>query len=175
MRRMVIAASVLLGLTGGALAADTQVGQIVIHDPWARASLGASGTSAAYMIIEVTGDQPDQLIGAASPIAKHAQLHAEVMDNGIAKMRPVDAVEVAPGTPTVLAPGGLHIMLMGVQGKLVEGQTMPLELTFETAGKVELEVPIRGMTGGMSPGMDHGQPGDHGQHDHGEPGKMMTN
>jgi periplasmic copper chaperone A len=169
MRRMVLAASVLLGLTGSALAADTQVGQIVIHDPWARASLGARGTSAAYMTIEVTGDHADRLIGAASRVAKHAQLHAEVMDNGVAKMRPVDAVEVAPGTPTVLAPGGLHIMLMGVQGKLVEGQTMPLELTFETAGKVDLEIPIRGMTGGMGAGMDHGQ------HDHGEPGKMMTN
>ncbi len=169
MRRIVIAAAVLLGLTAGALAADIQVGQIMIHDPWARASLGASATSAAYMTIEVTGDRPDRLIGAASPIAKHAQLHAEVMDNGVAKMRPVDAVEVAPGTPTVLAPGGLHIMLMGVQGKLIEGQTLPLELTFETAGKIELEVPIRSMTGGMGPGMDHGQ------HGHGEPGRMMTN
>ncbi len=168
MRRVMIVLLTLLGLTAGALAAETKVGEVVIHDPWARASLGASGTSAAYMTIEVTGDHPDRLIGAASPIAKHAQLHAEVMDNGIARMRPVEAVEVAPGTPTVLAPGGLHIMLMGVQGKLVAGQTMPLELTFETAGKIELEVPIKGMTGGMDPAMDHGQ---HGQD---QPDKMTN-
>ncbi len=173
MRRILIVPLLFLGLTAGALAAETKVGEVVIHDPWVRASLGASGTSAAYMTIEVTGDRPDRLIGAASPLARHAQLHAEVMDNGVAKMRPVDAVEVAPGTPTVLAPGGLHIMLMGIQGKLVAGQTMPLELTFETAGKVALEVPVKGMTGGMDHGMDPGM--DHGQHDHGEPGKMMTN
>jgi copper(I)-binding protein len=90
------------------------------------------------------------------------------MDAGIARMRPVEALEVAPGTPTVLAPGGLHIMLMGVERKLIEGQTLPLELTFETAGTVALEVPIRGLAAGMKPGMDHGQ------HGHGEPGKMMT-
>ncbi len=168
MRRILIVSWTFLGLTAGALATETKVGEVVIHDPWARASLGASGTSAAYMTIEVTGDHPDRLIGAASRVAKHAQLHAEVMDNGVAKMRRIEAVEIAPGTPTVLAPGGLHIMLMGVQGKLVEGQTMPLELTFATAGKIELEVPIKGMAGGMDPSMDHGQHGPE------QSGKTMT-
>ena len=166
---MLIVPLMLLTLTAAALAADTRVGQVVVHDPWARASLGAMRTSAAYMTIEVTGDRADRLIAAASPIAEHAQLHAEVMDQGMAKMRPVAAVEIAPGTPTVLAPGGLHLMLTGLRNKLVEGQTMPLELTFENAGKVALEAPIRGMAGGSDHGMDHGA---HGQ---GQPGKMMTN
>jgi periplasmic copper chaperone A len=173
MRSMLIVPLMLLSLTAAALAADTRVGQVVVHDPWARASLGAMRTSAAYMTIEVTGDRADRLIAAASPIAEHAQLHAEVMEQGIAKMRPVAAVEIAPGTPTVLAPGGLHLMLTGLRNKLVEGQTMPLELTFENAGKVELEVPVRGMAGGSDHGMDHGM--DHGAHGQGQPGKMMTN
>jgi copper(I)-binding protein len=160
MRRVLIVSLAVVGLAAGALAAETKAGDVVIHDPWARASLGATKTSAAYMTIEVTGDHPDRLLAASSPIAQHAQLHAEVMDKGVAKMRPVEAVEVAPGTPTVLAPGGLHIMLMGLRDKLVEGQTMPLELTFETAGKVEIQVPIRGMAGSVGHGMDHGQ---HGQ------------
>jgi hypothetical protein len=160
MRSMLIVPLMLLTLTAAALAADTRVGQVVVHDPWARASLGAMRTSAAYMTIEVTGDLADRLIAAASPIAEYAQLHAEVMEQGIAKMRPVAAVEIAPGTPTVLAPGGLHLMLTGLRNKLVEGQTMPLELTFENAGKVALEVPIRGMSGGSDHGMDHGA---HGQ------------
>jgi len=163
MRRLAITTLTLLGLAAGALGAETKVGEVVIRDPWVRASLGASGTSAAYMTIEVTGERPDRLLGAKSPLAEHAQLHAHVMDEGVARMRPVEAIEVAPGTPTVLAPGGLHIMLMGVQGKLAPGQTLPLELTFETAGKVELEVPVKGMAG-----MDHGQ---HGQDQSGK----MTN
>ncbi len=174
MRTILIVPLMLLGVTAGALADDTKVGEVVIHDPWVRASLGATRTSAAYMTIEVTGDHPDRLIAAASPVAEHAQLHAEVMDQGVAKMRPVAAVEVAPGTPTVLAPGGLHIMLMGVKSKLVEGRTMPLELTFETAGKVELKVPVRGMAGSMDHGPGHDQHGE-GQHGQGQPGKAMTN
>jgi copper(I)-binding protein len=169
MRGILFIAVALIGLTAGARAADTKAGGLVIHDPWVRASLGATRTSAAYMTIEVTGDHADRLIAASSPVAEHAQLHTQVIDNGVAKMRPVEAVEVAPGTPTVLAPGGLHIMLTGVRDKLVEGQTLPLELTFESAGEVELEVPVRGMAGGMDHGMDHGQ---HGQQ---PPGKTMTN
>jgi periplasmic copper chaperone A len=163
MRKLAIMTLTLLGLTAGALAAETKVGEVVINDPWVRASLGATGTSAAYMTIEVTGDHSDRLLGARSPLAEHAQLHAHVMDQGVARMRPVEAIEVAPGTPTVLAPGGLHIMLTGIQGKLTPGQTMPLELTFETAGKVELEVPVKGM-GGM----------DHGQHGQDQSGKMTN-
>ena len=154
----------LLGWAAAVLAAETRVGEVVIHDPWARASLGPTGSSAVYMTIEVTGDHPDRLLGAASPVAAHAQLHAHVMDQGVARMRPVEAIEVTPGAPTVLAPGGLHIMLMGVQAKLVEGQTMPLELTFEAAGKVQLELPVKGLASGM----DHGQ---HGRHQSGK----MTN
>jgi periplasmic copper chaperone A len=69
----------------------------------------------------------------------------------VARMRPVAAIEVAPGQPTVLEPGGLHIMLSGLGEKLVEGETLPLSLTFEDSGTIELEVPIRGV-GGMGHG-----------------------
>jgi copper(I)-binding protein len=65
-------------------------------------------------------------------------------------MRPLAAIEVAPGGPTVLEPGGPHVMLVGLGRKLAEGDTLPLSLTFEHAGTVELEVPIKGMGDGMS-------------------------
>jgi copper(I)-binding protein len=44
----------------------------------------------------------------------------------------------------VLDPGGLHIMLSGLRKKLVEGETIALSLRFETAGTVEIEVPVQG-------------------------------
>jgi copper(I)-binding protein len=133
------------------------VGEIAIHDACARASLGAMKTSAAYMTLEVIGDQGDRLIAAASPVAEAATLHAHLMDGGVARMRPLAAIEVAPGAPTVLAPGGLHIMLTGLHQRLVEGETLPLSLTFERAGTLEIEVPIRGMAG-MSHGHGERQP-----------------
>src|SRR5918996_1960349 len=159
LRRKVIAiTAAICGLAGLARAEPTAtVGTIAIHDAWARASLGQTGTSAVYMTLEASGEEGDRLIAAATPVATGAELHAHVMEGGVARMRPVAAIEIAPGEPTVLAPGGLHIMLTGLGEKLVEGNTLPLSLTFEHAGTMELEVPVRGVGAGMSHG-DHQRP-----------------
>jgi copper(I)-binding protein len=121
------------------------VGEVAIRDAWARASLGQMRSGAAYLTLEVTGDRAERLIAVASPIAENATLHTHVMDGDVARMRPLAAIEIAPGAPTVLAPGGLHIMLTGLERRLVEGETFPLSLTFERAGTVAIEVPIIGM------------------------------
>ena len=155
-----------IALAVAAPAADTaKVGDIAIDQPWARASLGNAPNSAAYMILQNTGTVPDRLIGGSTPVATQVQLHTHVMEGGVAKMRPVDAIEVAPGQPTVLEPGGAHVMLQGLTQKLEEGTTMPLTLVFEHAGKVMLEVPVEGIMAGRGPGhddsMDHGEHGSH--------------
>ncbi|NJO39025.1 MAG: copper chaperone PCu(A)C [Rhizobiales bacterium] len=155
MRSFLTIAAFLMSLTLPAMAADpgmAHVGAVMIHDGWARASLGSNPNSAAYMTLENHGDTVDRLIRVSSPAAETAGLHTHIMDGGIARMRPVEAIEVAPGEPTVLQPGGLHVMLMGLSGKLEEGGAMPITLTFENAGEVTLELPIRSATGGMKHG-----------------------
>ncbi|MBP2232607.1 copper(I)-binding protein [Azospirillum agricola] len=64
--------------------------------------------------------------------------------NGVMKMRPVDVIEVTPGSPTALQPGGLHIMLLGLKQPLVKGKAFPLTLTFEKAGPVTVQVDVQG-------------------------------
>ncbi|HZA66391.1 MAG TPA: copper chaperone PCu(A)C [Geminicoccaceae bacterium] len=147
-----MAAAVLLLALAGVVRAGpmASVGEVAVHDAWARASIGRMRTSAVYLTLEVTGEQVDRLIAAASPVAKTAGLHSHVMDGEVARMRPVAAIEIAPGAPTVLERGGLHIMLTGLKQPLVEGETVPLSLTFERAGTVEFEVPIKGMASSMS-------------------------
>jgi copper(I)-binding protein len=152
--RRALAAAAAIGILSGAVMAEptVTVGEGAVHDAWARASIGPMRTSAAYLTLEVTGEEVDRLIAAASPLAEAAGLHTHVMDGDVARMRPVAAIEIAPGAPTVLEPGGLHIMLTGLKQPLVEGDTAPLSLTFERAGTVEFEVPIKGMASGMSHG-----------------------
>jgi periplasmic copper chaperone A len=158
LRLVVLTTAAICGLAGLARAEPTEtVGKVAIYDAWARASLGRAGTSAVYMTLEAGGDRGDRLVAAASPVATSAELHTHLMEGGVAKMRPVEAIEIAPGESTVLEPGGLHIMLVGLDDKLVEGNTMPLSLTFEDSGTIELEVPIRGVGGGVS----HGAHGGH--------------
>jgi len=158
MKHALSATFLALALSTGALAGDAgmgQVGDIMIHQSWARASIGNAPNSAAYMTLMTHGDQADKLIGAATPVAETAELHNHLMEDGIAKMRSVDGVEVIPGEPATLEPGGFHVMLMGLKGKLEEGDVFPLTLTFEQAGEVTLEVPIKGLKDAMKHGGDH--------------------
>jgi periplasmic copper chaperone A len=146
-KRCGVAAIALLMVVAAVARAEPMatVGEMSVYDAWARASLGQTKTSAAYLTLEVSGDRIDRLIAAASPVAESAELHSHVMDGDVARMRPVTAIEIVPGTPTVLEPGGLHLMLTGLRRPLVEGETVPLSLTFENAGTIELEVPIKGI------------------------------
>jgi len=64
------------------------------------------------------------------------------MEGNVMKMRRVDAVEVPAGQTVAFAPGGLHVMLIGLKEPLITGKTFPLTLNFEQAGAVTLEVAV---------------------------------
>jgi hypothetical protein len=138
----------------GSATGSASAGPVRIEGAYVRASLGAAPNSAAYMTLGTTG-APDRLIAVSSPVAKSAGLHTQIMDrNNVMRMRPVDGIPVAPGETTLLKPGGLHVMLMGLTGPLKDGETIPLTLTFEKAGKVTFDIPVRGL-GAMRDGMNH--------------------
>ena len=137
-----------------AFAHEFKLGDLMVDHPWARASIGKAKAGAAYLTIVNGGSEPDRLIAVETPAAKRAELHTHIMENGVMKMRPLTAVEVAPGEPTVFQPGGLHVMLMGLKAPLAEGETFPLTLSFEKAGKIEITVKIEAPAS-MEPTMEH--------------------
>jgi copper(I)-binding protein len=154
----------LIGLAVWAQAAqamDYRVKDLTVSHPWARATAGPARVGAAYLTITNHGTAMDRLLAVATPTAKHAGVHATIMDQGIMKMRPVKAVEVHPGEPAVLRPGGMHVMLMGLTAPLKKGQSFPLTLTFESAGTVEVMVTVKGA--GSMGDMDKA-PMEHRQH-----------
>jgi hypothetical protein len=95
------------------------------------------------MTVVNTGSVADRLISASTPVAGEAEVHRTTNENGVMKMNPAGAIDVAPGTPVVLSPGALHLMMTDLKTPLVEGQTFPLTLVFEKAGKVEVAVHIQ--------------------------------
>lgn len=159
--RTVLVLALLLGLAAPASLApaaahEFKLGDLHVDHPWARASIGAAKAGAAYVTITNHGSETDRLVAAATPVARNASLHSHLMEDGVMKMRPVEAIEVAPGEPAVLQPGGLHIMLMGLNAPLEEGGSFPLTLTFEKAGSIEVEVQVEKATEmGPGKGMEH--------------------
>ena len=125
-------------------------GSMHIAHPWARATAGVARNGVAYLTIVNRGREADRLVSVTSPVARKAALHNHIVEGDIVKMRPVEAITVHPGTPAVLKPGGLHIMLMGLHAPLMQGQTFVLTLTFEQAGTVDVEVAVE-KPGAMAP------------------------
>jgi len=144
-------AALLLLLPFPLAAQDNQAGTISVSAPWARASAGQAPNGAAYMTLVNDGGEPDFLIEAASDVAERAELHSHTMKDGVMQMRPVEKIEVSPGDPTTLEPGGLHVMLIGLKAPLREDETFPLALTFKEAGTVTVEVTV-GPVGAMGSG-----------------------
>lgn len=155
LRRIVLAFLIAL-LPAGAVA---QQPPIRVETAWARASAGEAKNGAAYMTLHNVGAGPDKLLSAASPVAVKVELHNHIMVGNVAQMRPVDAIEVSPGSPTVLQPGGLHVMLLDLKAPLKAGQSFPVTLTFERAGKIEANVAVQAIRAPAPSAPRHGHGG----------------
>jgi len=123
-----------------ATAALAQTNQLEVTNAWARATPAKAENGVAYLTVQ--SPTADRLVSVSSPVAKKAELHAMSMEGMVMKMRPLAGLDIAAGQPAVLKPSGEHIMLMGLNGPLREGQSFPLTLNFEKAGTRTVSVVV---------------------------------
>jgi periplasmic copper chaperone A len=144
MTRMAIVLVTALSIwAGDALAADYSAGSIAVGNPWTRATPKGATVAGGYMTISNKGSAPDRLVGGSAAVAGRLEVHSMVMEQGVAKMRPVQGgLEIKPGETVELKPGSLHVMLMGLKQQLQKGQKVKGTLEFEKAGKVEIEYAV---------------------------------
>ena len=134
-----------------ALAVGAQIGParaaerpITASAVWSRPATLGLPTGVAYLTLTNHASTPDRLTGGASPKAGRVSLHHSVMKAGVMSMLAVeDGLELPPGRPVVLAPGGYHLMLEGLKGGLKVGETYPLALRFAHARPVTVQVQVR--------------------------------
>lgn len=124
--------------------------ELVVRDAWVRPAAlpedsgGAPVNSAAYLVVENRGGNSDRLVDVGFPGATRVELHESFVDSaGVARMRRVDAVVVPAGGDARLEPGGLHVMLMGLQAPLVAGDSVDLALRFERSGERGVRAAVR--------------------------------
>ena len=132
---LTVAASLVIAST-----ALAQTNQLEVANAWARATPGKAENGAAYLTIQ--SPTPDRLVAVSSPVAKKAELHTMSMEGMVMKMRPLAGLDIPAGQPITLKPGGEHIMLVGLNAPLREGQSFPLTLTFEKAGSRTVTVAV---------------------------------
>lgn len=127
-------------------------GNLGITLPWSRALPPSAHTGALFVSIHNQGGK-DHLVSAHTDIADKTELHTHVHEGGLMKMQQVEQIEVPAGATLELAPGGYHIMLIGLREPLREGMRFPVRLKFEVAGSVELEAEVKSMDAGT--GAEH--------------------
>jgi len=113
-----------------------------IERAWTRATVPAQKAAGGFLRLTNSGAQDDRLIAASSPHAERVELHSMRLDGEVMRMRPVPAIPVAAGRATLLAPGGFHLMLMGLKAPLRAGETVAVTLRFERAGQREVQLEV---------------------------------
>jgi copper(I)-binding protein len=155
---LLLMTAVLLA-TASAFAGDYKVGNIEITRPWIRATPPSAPSGGGFATITNTGDTADLLVSAASPIAGRADFHAMKITDGVAKMRHLpDGIEIPAGETVELKPGSLHIMFLKLTGPIKQGESIPVTLTFEKAGPIEVEMVVT-PPGAPGPEAAHGHEG----------------
>jgi periplasmic copper chaperone A len=134
---------VSVGLTacssGGA---GTASGTLTVTGAWVRTPNGDS--TAAYFTIANGTSTDDVLVGVSTPAAQSASLHRTTTDSsGMTGMQMTSEIHVPAGGTVSLAPGGFHVMMMGLAGGLKAGSTVQLILTFEHAGVLQVDAEVR--------------------------------
>lgn len=127
---------------GVLMAHDYSTGQLVIAHPWAPPTLGRQRIGVVYFTLRNQGPDTDRLLAVDLPDGGQASLHNSEMQDGVMRMRPIDAAVIPAGGELVLQPGGMHVMLNGLPGPLIKGGRLRLILRFEKAGPVEAEAAI---------------------------------
>ena len=122
-------------------AAPGQAAAIRAEQPWARATAPQQKVGGAY--VTLTSPADDRLVGVSSPIAGRTEVHEMRMDGNVMRMRELtDGLPLPAGKAVALAPGGHHIMLMDLKQPLVAGQVIPVQLRFQTAPPLDLQVRV---------------------------------
>lgn len=108
-----------------------------VEAPWTRPA-AEGGTAAGFMTLRNPDETGDALVAVASPLAKTAQMHQSSLSGGMASMKQLDRLALPPGAVVTFAPGGYHLMFVGLKAPLKTGDSLPATLTFASGAKVKV-------------------------------------
>lgn len=153
----ILTTSLLTASLSLAALADT----VKVSDPWARAT--APGAPAGGAFMGLTADANMTLIAAESDASKVVELHTMKMENGVMVMRQVPKIDLPKDQTVSLKPGGLHIMLIGLNAPLKAGEKVNMTLRVTDSQGKEQRIPVSAEIRSMKPGA---KPAAHMHHHH---------
>jgi copper(I)-binding protein len=127
---------------------------LYISQAWIRAMPPGQSNTAAYFTLENMGREALEVVGASSTAVAKVEIHRSAMIDGMATMRPVAAVPLASQASVEFKPGGLHLMLLGLQQNLIPGESLELCLKLRAGETICTAAKIR-KSAGQGGGHNH--------------------
>ncbi len=142
---MRILLSILILLTSFPVFAEEilDTNSLKITNAWARATIGDVNTSAVYMTITNTTNEPKTIVAVKTSVAEVNEIHSTMKQNGVMQMRSIGSITIPANDTIELKPGGLHIMLMQLYKKLKVSENIFVELKMTDGKKAVVEAAIK--------------------------------
>ncbi len=155
MMRTVLVCVAVLAASVDPAAAQVRAGPLALSDLTVRASIGAVPNTAGYLTVANSGRTADRLVAASCTCAARVEMHQTSSAGGVARMTQTTGFAVPAGGRLTLAPGGGHLMLLGLTRPLRDGETVRLRLRFDRAGVVGAPFQVTTRPGAADPHAHH--------------------
>lgn len=157
MKHLMIAVALLVTFGGPVSAHKFEKNGISIKHPWTRATAPGATVGVGYLTIVNNGKEADKLTGGTFEGAGNVEVHEMKMDGDKMMMRQLkDGLEIKPGETVKFAPGGYHLMIVGLKKPIVQGPNIKGSLSFAKAGSIDVTYKVESLGAMSSSDADHG-------------------
>ncbi|MCE9677590.1 copper chaperone PCu(A)C [Shewanella sp. AS1] len=123
----------------------TALANVMLVDGYVRAMPPSVPNTAAYFTLMNHGAAL-KLIGVNTSVAREAQLHTVIEEDGVVKMRQQESFAIAEHGNLQLMPAGEHVMLLGLNKPLEIGAKVDLTLKFDDGSQQVISLPVSAQT-----------------------------
>jgi copper(I)-binding protein len=140
-RRLASLALLLVGCGGEPM--PLSASDVTILEP-----IPGQDRTVAYLRLENNGEAPVTLSRITSPQFRRVEMHATILDDGVAGMQALDAITIAESSGVAFEAGGRHLMLIDPSDQFEAGDTITLEFHYDQSRLLILNAPMRSRTQG---------------------------
>ncbi|HEY8615789.1 copper chaperone PCu(A)C [Phenylobacterium sp.] len=140
--KLAFAALVAAAPLAVAAPAAAQGHMLTVTNAWSRPA-AAGTTGAGFFTITNGAKAADALVGAQSPLAQKVEIHRSSLEGGVMRMSRQARVPIpGAGGRATFAPGGYHLMLIGLKKALAPGDSVPVTLSFASGARAKVDLKV---------------------------------
>ena len=125
------------------VAAAPASGALEVLAPWVRPAHEGARATAGYFELANGSDAERRIVAVEADFANVVELHESSEEDGVMRMRPIDAVIAPVGGGAKLEPGGKHVMFIDLAQPLAEGDSVSFTLIFANGERRTINAEVK--------------------------------